>query len=75
MPPRAGIRRDLIGQEVKLQLAGTRAEPDEFEVRDRRRDGLLTQAEQLAVESANVVLPTPRVGQRHVLEPAHRERR
>ena len=44
MPPGARVRRDFIGQEVKLELVCTRAEPDELEVRDRRRDGLLTQA-------------------------------
>lgn len=75
MPPRARVRRDLIGQEVKLELVRTRSEPDELEVRDRLWDGLLTQAQQLAVKGANVVLPTARVGQRDVLKPAHRERR
>ena len=71
MPARPRVRRD-VGQEVELRFVRTRLEPNEVEMRDRLGDGLLLEAEQLAVERANVVLPTLRVGQRDVLEPAHR---
>ena len=74
VPLRAGVRLNGVWQEVKLELAVTRLEPDKLEVGEGGGHLLLAETEDTAVEGANLVGAPARVRRGDVLESPHAHR-
>ena len=68
VPLRGGVRRNRVGEEVKLDLVRPRLEPHQLLVGERGRHVLFDEAEDAPVERSNLVLPPAPIRRRDVLE-------